>query len=41
MSGRDLHTVQQARKIVEQLRRERNIRRGLVSQSANDLLRFA
>ncbi|VDD94875.1 unnamed protein product [Enterobius vermicularis] len=40
MSGRDLHTVQQARKIVEQLRRERNIRRGLVSQSANDLLSY-
>ncbi|VDK51046.1 unnamed protein product [Anisakis simplex] len=41
MSGRDLHSVQQARKVVEQLRRERNVRRGLVSQSANDLIRYA
>uniref|UniRef100_A0A915B7M3 Guanine nucleotide-binding protein subunit gamma n=1 Tax=Parascaris univalens TaxID=6257 RepID=A0A915B7M3_PARUN len=40
MSGRDLHSVQQARKVVEQLKRERNIRRGLVSQSANDLIRY-
>ncbi|KHN74217.1 Guanine nucleotide-binding proteinsubunit gamma-1 [Toxocara canis] len=40
MSGRDLHSLQQARKVVEQLRRERNIRRGLVSQSANDLIRY-
>ncbi|MFH4981766.1 hypothetical protein AB6A40_008475 [Gnathostoma spinigerum] len=40
MSGRDLHSVQQAKKLVEQLRREKNVRRGTVSQSANDLLRY-
>uniref|UniRef100_A0A0N5B0P1 Guanine nucleotide-binding protein subunit gamma n=1 Tax=Syphacia muris TaxID=451379 RepID=A0A0N5B0P1_9BILA len=40
MSSRDLHSVQQARKLVEQLRREHDIQRGLVSQSATDLLRY-
>lgn len=40
MSSRDAHAVQQARNVVEQLRRERNIRRGFVSQSANDLIRY-
>ncbi|KAL4002481.1 GGL domain family protein [Acanthocheilonema viteae] len=40
MSGRDAHSVQQARSVVEQLRRERNLRRTSVSQAANDLIRY-
>lgn len=39
MSTRDMHSVQQALKVVEQLRRERNIRRGAVSASIKDLIR--
>lgn len=39
MSGRDGHSVQQARNILEQLRRERNLRRTTISQTANDLIR--
>lgn len=39
MSARDTHSVQQARSIVEQLRRERSLRRTTVSQTANDLVR--
>ncbi|VDN36433.1 unnamed protein product [Gongylonema pulchrum] len=40
MSSRDSHSVQQARGVVEQLRRERNIRRSAISQTANDLIRY-
>lgn len=39
MSARDAHSVQQARSVVEQLRRERNLRRTTVSQTASDLVR--
>lgn len=39
MSGRDLHTVQQARNVVEQLRREKNTQRNKISQSVNDIIR--
>ncbi|MCP9259058.1 Guanine nucleotide-binding protein subunit gamma [Dirofilaria immitis] len=39
MSSRDVHSVQQARSVVEQLRRERNLRRTTISQTANDLVR--
>uniref|UniRef100_A0A915PMQ9 G protein gamma domain-containing protein n=1 Tax=Setaria digitata TaxID=48799 RepID=A0A915PMQ9_9BILA len=39
MSSRDAHSVQQARSVVEQLRRERNLRRSTISQTANDLVR--
>ncbi|VDN03169.1 unnamed protein product [Thelazia callipaeda] len=41
MSSRDVHSVQQARNVVEQLRRERNVRRSTISQTANDLMRYA
>uniref|UniRef100_A0A914WAH2 Guanine nucleotide-binding protein subunit gamma n=1 Tax=Plectus sambesii TaxID=2011161 RepID=A0A914WAH2_9BILA len=40
MSGRDRHSVQQVRKTVEQLRRERNMRREPISQRAHDLIQF-
>ncbi|VDK64594.1 unnamed protein product [Onchocerca ochengi] len=40
MSSRDAHSVQQARSVVEQLRRERNLRRTAISQTANDLVRY-
>lgn len=41
MSTRDGHSVQQARSVVEQLRRERNLRRTTISQTATDLVRYA
>ncbi|CAG9531342.1 unnamed protein product [Cercopithifilaria johnstoni] len=40
MSARDAHSMQQARSVVEQLRRERNLRRMTVCQTANDLIRY-
>uniref|UniRef100_A0AC34PUZ8 G protein gamma domain-containing protein n=1 Tax=Panagrolaimus sp. JU765 TaxID=591449 RepID=A0AC34PUZ8_9BILA len=40
MSSRDSHTVQQARKYVEQLRREKNVNRYFVSQCAVDLIKY-
>ncbi|OZC11411.1 GGL domain protein [Onchocerca flexuosa] len=40
MSSRDAHSVQQARSVVEQLRRERNLRRTAISQTASDLVRY-
>ncbi|KAI1725260.1 GGL domain-containing protein [Ditylenchus destructor] len=40
MSNRDVHTTQQARKVVEQLRREKNIPRYPASQSVNDIIRY-
>uniref|UniRef100_A0A914EJN4 Guanine nucleotide-binding protein subunit gamma n=1 Tax=Acrobeloides nanus TaxID=290746 RepID=A0A914EJN4_9BILA len=41
MSGRaDAGTVQQARKTVEQIKRERNLGRTPISACANDLIRY-
>jgi len=40
MSGRELHTAQQARKVVEQLRLEKNVPRGKSSTSMNEIVRF-
>ncbi|KAE9556130.1 hypothetical protein FO519_000618 [Halicephalobus sp. NKZ332] len=40
MSGRDIHSVQQARKVIEQLRREKNINRAYVSACASDLIKY-
>lgn len=39
MSARDLHTSQQARKVVDQLRRERDNIRSPVSASLNEIVR--
>lgn len=40
MSGRDLHSLQQAQKVVDQLKRERDIHRTPVSQSINEIIRY-
>lgn len=40
MSGIDIHGVQQSRKLVDQLRRERNVRRTPISACATDLIRL-
>uniref|UniRef100_A0A7E4VPD9 G protein gamma domain-containing protein n=1 Tax=Panagrellus redivivus TaxID=6233 RepID=A0A7E4VPD9_PANRE len=38
--GRDLHSVQQARELIDQLRRENSYKREHISQCANDLIRY-
>ncbi|KAI3420402.1 Guanine nucleotide-binding protein subunit gamma-1 [Globodera pallida] len=36
----DIHSVQQAQNVVEQLKREKNIPRRPMSETINDLIRF-
>ncbi|KAL3072647.1 hypothetical protein niasHS_017621 [Heterodera schachtii] len=36
----DIHSVQQAKKVVEQLEREKRIRRLPMSETINDLIRY-
>ena len=38
--GADVHSIQQARKAVEQLKREKNMRRSQVSACSSDLIRL-
>uniref|UniRef100_A0A914QW37 Guanine nucleotide-binding protein subunit gamma n=2 Tax=Panagrolaimus TaxID=55784 RepID=A0A914QW37_9BILA len=40
MSGGDVHSIQQARKAVEQLKHEKHIRRTNVSACSQDLIRY-
>lgn len=40
MSGRDVHSLQQAQKVIDQLKQERDLPRSPVSRSINEIIRY-